>query len=51
MPMDFPDMRSLEMAAEMWKFRQQREGESELQYLIALADFDIVVLNSSLEGD
>jgi hypothetical protein len=39
MPMDFPDMRSLRDAAEVWKFRVPHEGESELQYRIALADF------------
>lgn len=29
MPMDFPDMRSLKMAAEVWKFRLPRVGESD----------------------
>jgi len=38
MPMDFPDMKSLEMAAEVHKFRQLNEGETEEQYREALAD-------------
>jgi len=37
-PMSFPDMRSLEMAAEVHKFRQLNEGETEEQYREALAD-------------
>ena len=37
MPMDFPDMRSLKRAAELWKFRQPVEGESEDAYRTALA--------------
>ena len=39
MPMDFPDMRSLERAAEMWKFRAPNDGEAENEYRQALADF------------
>lgn len=39
MPMSFPDMESLLQAAENWKFRGLREGESEQQYRTALADF------------
>lgn len=39
MPMDFPDMRSLVMAAEVWKFRSPAEDESEESYRAALADF------------
>lgn len=39
MPMDFPDLKSLEGAAELWKFREIREGESEDHYRNALADF------------
>lgn len=39
MPMDFPDMKSLERAAECWKFRKPNEGESEAEYRTALADF------------
>ena len=38
MPMDFPDMQSLKMAAEIHKFRQPAEGETEVQYRRALAD-------------
>jgi hypothetical protein len=39
MPMDFPDMKSLECAGEVWKFRKPNEGESEESYRHALADF------------
>lgn len=39
MPMDFPDLKSLQMAAELWKFRPINEGESEDAYRSALADF------------
>lgn len=38
MPVDFPDMPSLERAAALHKFRQAREGETEAQYREALAD-------------
>lgn len=38
MPMDFPDMKSLERAAECWKFRKPEEGETEEHYRAALAD-------------
>lgn len=38
MPMDFPDMKSLVNAAEVHKFRQPNEGESEEDYRTALAD-------------
>lgn len=38
MPMDFPDMRSLELAAEVWKFRSPNEGETEDAYRTALAN-------------
>lgn len=38
MPMDFPDMRSLEMAARIHKFRDIHEDESEDDYRNALAD-------------
>lgn len=38
MPMDFPDMRSLEMAAELHQFRQPNDGETEDAYRAALAD-------------
>lgn len=38
MPMDFPDMRALEKAAEVWKFRKLEEGETEAHYRTALAD-------------
>jgi hypothetical protein len=38
MPMSFPDMRSLKSAAEVHKFRQPNEGESEAEYRSALAD-------------
>lgn len=39
MPMSFPDMQSLLNAAEVWKFRQPKEGESEADYRQALANF------------
>lgn len=39
MPMDFPDMKSLKRAAEIWKFRQPHEDESEEGYRNALANF------------
>jgi len=39
MPMDFPDMASLKRAAECWDFREPEEGETEIQYRTALADF------------
>ena len=39
MPMDFPDMKSLERAAEMWKFRKPGPDESEESYRNALANF------------
>ena len=38
MPMDFPDMRSLEIADEVHKFRTIEEGETEEQYRAVLAD-------------
>ena len=37
MPMDFPDMKSLEMAASVHKFRKPNKGETEIQYRLALA--------------
>lgn len=37
--MDFPDMKSLERCADVWKFRPLNEGESEDAYRSALADF------------
>lgn len=39
MPMDFPDLKSLEKAAELWKFRTRAASESEAEYREALADF------------
>jgi hypothetical protein len=39
MPMDFPDMKSLKHHAEILKFRQPNEGETEEQFRTALADF------------
>jgi hypothetical protein len=39
MPMSFPDMKSLLNAAEVWKFRAPNEGETEIAYRRALADF------------
>ena len=39
MPMDFPDLKSLEFAAKVWKFRTPNEGESEDDYRNALANF------------
>jgi len=38
MPMDFPDMSSLKQAAEVHKFRQPHEGESEADFRVALAN-------------
>lgn len=38
MPMSFPDMRSLERAADVHQFRPPNEGESEASYREALAD-------------
>ena len=38
MPMDFPDMDSLKRCAEIHKFRQPNQGESESEYREALAD-------------
>lgn len=38
MPMDFPDMKSLTSAAELWKFRKPAKGETEDAYRTALAD-------------
>ena len=39
MPMDFPDMKSLERAAEVHGFRVVNDGESEADYREALADY------------
>ena len=39
MPMDFPNLNSLTQAAELWKFRKLKQGETESQYRAALADF------------
>jgi hypothetical protein len=39
MPMSFPDMKSLERAAENWKFRPREIHETEAEYRSALADF------------
>lgn len=38
MPMDFPDMKSLIGAAEVHKFRQPNEGETEIDFRLALAE-------------
>ena len=38
MPMDFPDMQSLKFAAEVHKFRQPDDSETEVQFRRALAD-------------
>jgi hypothetical protein len=38
MPMSFPDMNSLKLAARVHRFRQSNEGESEKDYREALAD-------------
>lgn len=38
MPMDFPDIKSLKMAAEVHRFREILDNESEEQYRTALAD-------------
>ncbi len=38
MPMDFPDMKSLEMAARVHDFRETTEGETEKEYRNAFAD-------------
>ncbi len=37
--MDFPDMKSLERCAVLWKFRKPLKGETEAAFRIALADF------------
>ena len=39
MPMYFPDMPSLNRAAQVWKFREPRPNESESDYRNALADW------------
>jgi len=38
MPMDFPDLRSLEFAAEVHNFRKIKKGETEDEFRSALAD-------------
>ena len=38
MPMDFPDMKSLECAAECHGFHKPNDGETEAEYRSALAD-------------
>lgn len=38
MPMDFPDMKSLKMAAQVHGFRQPRKGEKENWYRAELAN-------------
>ena len=38
MPMDFPDMNSLKSAAEVHKFRQPLDGETEVSFRRALAE-------------
>ena len=38
MPMNFPDLKSLESAAEVHKFRCKNENETEDEYRIALAN-------------
>ena len=38
MPMDFPDMNSLRQAAQVHKFREPNDGESEAVFRAALAD-------------
>ena len=37
--MDFPDMKSLISAADIWKFRKPNENEPEIEYRHALADY------------
>lgn len=39
MPMDFPNLQSLERVAEYWSFRPRRYDETEDEYRRALADF------------
>jgi len=39
MPMDFPDLKSLESAAKVWKFREIKKDETEDEFRNALADF------------
>ena len=39
MPMNFPDLESLQRAAEVWKFRQPKEDETEEQFRATLADY------------
>jgi hypothetical protein len=38
MPMDFPDMKSLEMAAKVHRFRTKKLDESEFEYRNSLAN-------------
>jgi len=38
MPMDFPDLRSLQITAKRYKFREIKKGEAEDDYRNALAD-------------
>jgi hypothetical protein len=38
MPMDFPDLPSLKMAAKIHKFRDIEDGEPTMNYRYALAD-------------
>lgn len=38
MPMDFPDLNSLKRAAQVHRFRQPYEDETEVRYRTALAD-------------
>jgi hypothetical protein len=38
MPMNFPDMKSLKMAAKVHKFRQPMEDEPEIEYRRLLAE-------------
>jgi len=37
MPMNFPDMKSLREAAKVHKFRPPNDGESEIEYRLALS--------------
>jgi hypothetical protein len=48
MPMSFPDMKSLQRAAQVWKFRGPEHGESEDAFREALADF--VQVKDSVEA-
>jgi hypothetical protein len=39
MPMDFPDIHSLEMAARCWHYRSPYPNETDVEYRLALAKY------------